>query len=119
MPVNLRTGQRLWERARRVLPGGVSSNVKMDEQPQPMFFTRAEGCRLHDADGNVYIDYTCGYGPVILGHCYPQVDLAAREGQQVGTVFALSTEREALWTRVDKATFLTQNEKRAAACPRA
>jgi len=73
MSVVLQKGRRLWERARRVLPGGVSSNVKMEERPQPLFFARAEGSRLYDCDGNVYIDYTCGYGPVILGHAYPPV----------------------------------------------
>ena len=94
MPVNLRTGQRLWERARRVLPGGVSSNVKMDEQPQPMFFTRAEGCRLHDADGNVYIDYTCGYGPVILGHAYPAVVKAVQRAAASGFIYGGQHEGE-------------------------
>lgn len=94
MPVNLRTGQRLWERARRVLPGGVSSNVKMDEQPHPMFFTRAEGCRLHDADGNVYIDYTCGYGPVILGHAYPPVVEAVQRAAASGFIYGGQHEGE-------------------------
>ncbi len=73
MSVVLQNGRRLLERARRVLPGGVSSNVKMEERPQPLFFARAEGSRLYDCDGNAYIDYTCGYGPVILGHAYPPV----------------------------------------------
>ncbi|MGH2398757.1 MAG: aspartate aminotransferase family protein [bacterium] len=92
--INLRAGQRMWERARRVLPGGVSSNVKMDEQPQPLFFTRAEGCRLHDADGNVYIDYTCGYGPVILGHAYPPVVEAVQRAAAGGFIFGGQHEGE-------------------------
>jgi glutamate-1-semialdehyde 2,1-aminomutase len=94
MPVNLRTGQQLWERARRVLPGGVNSNVKMDEQPHPMFFTRAEGCRLHDVDGNVYIDYTCGYGPVILGHAYPPVVDAVQRAAAGGFIYGGQHEGE-------------------------
>lgn len=94
MPVNLSTGQQLWERARRVLPGGVSSNVKMDEQPHPLFFTHAEGCRLHDADGNVYIDYTCGYGPVILGHAYPPVVEAVQRAAAAGFIYGGQHEGE-------------------------
>ena len=46
----LRYGRQLWDRARRVLPGGVNSNVKMDERPQPLYFVRAEGSRLVDCD---------------------------------------------------------------------
>ena len=51
---------------------------------------------MWDLDENEYVDYRLGYGPVILGHCHPEVDAAAREGQEVGTVFAMSTEREAV-----------------------
>ena len=45
-----------------------------------------------------YIDYRLGYGPAILGHCHPEVDAAAREGQEVGTVFALGTEKRGRWS---------------------
>ncbi len=53
-----------------------------------------KGARLWDLDGNEYIDYRLGYGPAILGHCHPEVDAAAHAGQDVGTVFALGTEKE-------------------------
>lgn len=96
MSVVLREGQRLWDRARRVLPGGVSSNVKMEERPQPLFFTRAEGSRLYDCDGNAYIDYTCGYGPVILGHAYPPVVEALQRAAARGFIYGGQHEGEVL-----------------------
>jgi len=94
MQVNLRSGLRLWERARRVLPGGVSSNVKAEELPQPLFFSRASGSRLYDYDGNTYIDYTCGYGPIILGHAYPPVVAAVQQAAARGFLFGGQHEGE-------------------------
>ncbi|MDR7522599.1 MAG: aspartate aminotransferase family protein [Armatimonadota bacterium] len=79
MQVSASSSERLWNRARSVLPGGVSSNIKMEERPHPMFFIHAEGSRLFDCDGNAYIDYSCGYGSVILGHGHPSV-VAALQG---------------------------------------
>jgi glutamate-1-semialdehyde 2,1-aminomutase len=94
--LSLLQGQRLWDRARRVLPGGVNSNVKMEEQPQPLYFERAEGSRLHDCDGNTYIDYTCGYGPIILGHAYPAVVSAVQQAAGRGFLYGGQHEGEIL-----------------------
>src|SRR5687768_7256516 len=58
----------LYERTKRHLAGGVSSNVRYASTPVPLFFARAEGARLYDVDGNVHIDYILGNGPAILGH---------------------------------------------------
>ena len=55
-------------RAREVLPGGVSSNFRLNGVPVPLTFTKGEGCRLTDVDGNVYVDYALGMGANILGH---------------------------------------------------
>src|SRR5262245_1582801 len=85
-----------FRRAVRRLPLGVSSNFRYWGDDQTLYVKRGRGARLWDLDDNEYIDYRLGYGPVILGHCHPEVDAAAREGQLVGTVFALSTEREAV-----------------------
>src|SRR5256884_8114554 len=90
----LRYGRQLWDRARRVLPGGVNSNVKMDERPQPLYFVRAEGSRLVDCDGNSYIDYTCGFGPVILGHAYPSVVHAIQQAAAQGLLYGGQHEAE-------------------------
>jgi glutamate-1-semialdehyde 2,1-aminomutase len=83
-----------FRRALRRLPLGVSSNFRYWGEDKTLYVKRGLGARLWDLDENEYVDYRLGYGPVILGHCHPEVDAAAREGQQVGTVFAMSTERE-------------------------
>lgn len=76
------------------MPLGVSSNFRYWGDDETVYVKRGQGARLWDLDGNEYIDYRLGYGPVILGHCHEEVDAAAREGQKVGTVFALGTEGE-------------------------
>lgn len=58
----------LFERSKRSLAGGVSSNARMGEQPVPLFFERGQGSRLYDVDGNEYIDYVLGQGPDVFGH---------------------------------------------------
>lgn len=77
-----------------LMPLGVSSNFRYWGDDETIYVKHGRGARLWDLDGNSYIDYRLGYGPAILGHCHPEVDAAAREGQQVGTVFALGTEGE-------------------------
>lgn len=78
--------KQLIERARRVIPGGMyghqSSAILPDVYPQ--FFTRAEGARLWDADGNEYIDYMCAFGPNLLGYRHPAVEAAVSAQQRLG-----------------------------------
>ena len=76
------------------MPLGVSSNFRYWGDEKTVYVKRGAGARVYDIDDNVYVDYRLGYGPVILGHCHAEVDEAAREGQKVGTVYALGTERE-------------------------
>jgi glutamate-1-semialdehyde 2,1-aminomutase len=83
-----------FRKALQRLPLGVSSNFRYWGDDKTIYVKRGEGARLWDIDGNEYIDYRLGYGPAILGHCHPEVDAAAREGQKVGTVYALGTEKE-------------------------
>jgi glutamate-1-semialdehyde 2,1-aminomutase len=83
-----------FQKAVKRLPLGVSSNFRYWGDDKTIYVKRGEGARLWDIDGNEYIDYRLGYGPAILGHCHPEVDAAAREGQKVGTVYALGTEKE-------------------------
>ena len=83
-----------FQRAVKSLPLGVSSNFRYWGEGKTVYVKRGRGARLWDFDDNCYIDYRLGYGPAILGHCHPEVDAAAREGQEVGTVFALGTEKE-------------------------
>jgi glutamate-1-semialdehyde 2,1-aminomutase len=75
----------LRERARKVIPGGMYGHESTASLPDvyPQFFSRAEGARLWDADGNEYIDYMCAYGPNLLGYRHPAVDAAAAEQQRL------------------------------------
>ena len=76
------------------LPLGVSSNFRYWGEDKTIYIERGRGGRLWDIDGNEYIDYRMGYGPGILGYADARVDEAARQGMEIGGVFALSTERE-------------------------
>lgn len=77
-----------FERARRVMPGGVSSNIRLLERPAPLVLARARGPILEDVDGRTYIDYMCGMGPIILGHGDPAVTRAITEAVAQGLVLA-------------------------------
>src|ERR1700760_581651 len=84
----------LYERTRKHLAGGVSSNVRYASTPVPLFFARGEGARLYDVDGNVHIDYVLGNGPAILGHAPQSVIAAVAASLGEGQVFAAQHPRE-------------------------
>lgn len=77
--------QALYERARHVLAGGISSEFRRFSQPHPLFYARGEGSRIFDVDGNEYLDFTLSQGPLILGHSHlhvlAEVSRASAEGQ--------------------------------------
>jgi len=81
----------LFERARRVLPGGVNSPVRAFQAVggTPVFIASAHGCTLVDVDKREYIDYIGSWGPMIVGHTHPHVtkaiEFAARRGTSFGT----------------------------------
>ena len=64
--------EKLFERAKKVIPGGVNSPVRAF-QPYPFFVKHAHGSCLFDIDGKGYYDYCLGYGPLILGHGHPAI----------------------------------------------
>ncbi|MDQ3913417.1 MAG: glutamate-1-semialdehyde 2,1-aminomutase [Actinomycetota bacterium] len=84
------------ERAVRRLPGGVNSPVRAFRSVggEPVFMQRGEGSRIFDADGNSYVDYVMSYGPLILGHNYPEVVEALEKAIRYGTTFGAPTELE-------------------------
>jgi glutamate-1-semialdehyde 2,1-aminomutase len=84
---------KLFEQARRLLPGGVSSPVRAIS-PHPFYTSRAEGPYLWDADGNRFIDYCLAYGPMILGHRHPLVEQAVKDQLQKGWLYGTPTELE-------------------------
>ncbi len=84
----------LYERTKKHLAGGVSSNVRYASTPVPLFFERGEGARLYDVDGNVHIDYVLGNGPAILGHAPKPVIKAVADSLADGQVYAGQHPRE-------------------------
>jgi len=83
------------ERARRVVAGGISSQIRLNEPGgEPLFFDRSEGALMWDADGNEYIDYIQGMGPNIFGHAPEFVSRQVSEDMRKGYVFAAQFERE-------------------------
>ena len=94
MARNLSRSNAHFKRALTRLPLGVASNFRYWGEERTIYVKCGRGARLVDLDDNSYVDYRLGYGPAILGYADPRVDAAAREGMEVGGVFALSTERE-------------------------
>ena len=86
----------LFERAQKVLPGGVCSPVRGTScwRPYPVYLERGEGAHVVDVDGNRYVDMVMGLGPIILGHDHPAVADAIAEQARRGAVFATCTPLE-------------------------
>ena len=88
--------QQLFERAQRVIPGGVNSPVRAFRAVggTPRFIARAQGAYMWDAEGRRYIDYIGSWGPMILGHGHPAVLDAVLQAAAQGFSFGAPTERE-------------------------
>src|SRR3954447_6848057 len=101
------TNDELFERARRVLPGGVNSPVRAFRSVggTPRFIARGEGAWLEDADGNRYVDLVLSWGPLILGHAHPEVLAAVVEAAGRGTTYGAPTELEVRLAERVVATF--------------
>jgi len=86
----------LFERAARVIPGGVNSPVRAFRAVggTPRFIARGEGAYIHDAEGRRYVDYIGSWGPMILGHGHPAVLEAVQKAAAEGFSFGAPTERE-------------------------
>lgn len=88
----------LYERAVKVLPGGVNSPVRAMRSigRDPLFIEKAAGNTITDVDGNTYIDYVCSWGPMILGHADPEVVAAVAAAASRGTSYGAPVEAEVL-----------------------
>jgi glutamate-1-semialdehyde 2,1-aminomutase len=86
----------LFERAARVIPGGVNSPVRAFRAVggTPIFVKSASGAYLEGADGRRYVDYVGSWGPMILGHAHPAVVEAVRDAATRGTSYGAPTELE-------------------------
>lgn len=83
----------LFGKARKLLPGGVSSPVRAIS-PHPFYTARAQGPYLWDADGNRFIDHCLAYGPMILGHRHPAVEAAVAKQLEKGWLYGTPSELE-------------------------
>ncbi|MDM8518481.1 guanitoxin biosynthesis PLP-dependent transaminase GntE [Anaerolineales bacterium HSG6] len=77
-----------YERAKKVMPGGVSSNYRYYGEEETPVVERAKGGHIYDFDGKRYIDYRLGWGPIILGHAHDFVNERVTEAIQYGLSFA-------------------------------
>jgi glutamate-1-semialdehyde 2,1-aminomutase len=77
-----------------VLPLGVNSNFRFWGEGITPYVLKGMGGYLWDVDGNRYIDYRLGFGPIILGHAYPQVEAKVRAELENGSLFAMTSELE-------------------------
>src|SRR6185295_6656541 len=86
----------LFERAERVIPGGVNSPVRAFRAVggSPLFIREASGATITDTDGNRFIDYVGSWGPMILGHSHPAVIEAVGRAAKRGTSYGAPTELE-------------------------
>ena len=96
MPTDRPRSRDAFERACRVIPGGVNSPARAFGAVggQPLFIARGEGPYLYDIDGNQYLDYIGSWGPLILGHAHPRVVQAVEEAVRRGASFGAPTEAE-------------------------
>lgn len=85
-----------FERAKKVIPGGVNSPVRAFKSVglTPLVIARGEGSRITDIDGQTYIDYVLSWGPLIAGHAHPEVVEAIKRTAEKGTSFGAPTELE-------------------------
>lgn len=90
------TMKRLFEEARRLIPGGVNSPVRAFGAVggTPVFAVSGNGARIRDAEGSELIDYVGSWGPLIAGHAHPRVVAAVQEQAARGTSFGMPTELE-------------------------
>lgn len=90
------TSQELFDRALKVIPGGVNSPVRAFRGVggTPFFTAKADGCHLYSVDGKEFIDYVCTWGPAIHGHNCPAIREALEKALQRGTSFGTPCEAE-------------------------
>ncbi len=90
------TEDKLWQRAKAVIPGGVNSPVRAFGAVggNPFFVASAKGSKLRATDGRSLIDYVCSWGPLILGHAHPVVLAALEETMRRGTSYGMPTPGE-------------------------
>jgi glutamate-1-semialdehyde 2,1-aminomutase len=100
-----RRSREIFEKAEKVLVGGVNSPVRAFRSVggEPLIIEKGSGQYLYDADGNALLDYVCSWGAILLGHAHPAVSAAIADQAHRGTSFGVTTELE-----VELATLITK-----------
>ena len=111
----IQRSQAIFERAKRVIPGGVNSPVRACRSvgADPLFVAQGDGAYITDADGNQYIDMIGSWGPLILGHAHEQILDAIAEQMAMGTTFGAPTEIEVRFAETIRDTYPSMEMVRA------
>jgi len=96
--MNYERSSLLFRQAKASIPGGVNSPVRAFKSvgADPLFIKSASGSHICDEDGNSYIDYVGSWGPMIAGHCHPDIIKAVQDTMASGASFGAPTERETI-----------------------
>ena len=88
--------EKLFAKAKDLFPGGVNSPVRAFKGVggTPRFIARGKGSHMIDVDGNDYVDYVLSWGPLIVGHCHPEVMREVQEAMKDGSSFGAPSPRE-------------------------
>ncbi len=94
--MNFQASSKLFEQAKKIIPGGVNSPVRACHSVgcDPVFIARGSGATLWDADGNEYVDFVSSWGPMIVGHAHPDIVTAIGLAAASGTSFGAPTPKE-------------------------
>lgn len=116
--MNFEKSEKLYNEAKNLIPGGVSSPVRAIK-PFPFYIASANGSKIYDEDGNAFIDYCMAYGPMILGHNHPVIKQAIEtqldKGWLYGTPTALEVELaeriRGLYPSIEKMRFVSSGSE--------
>jgi len=94
--MTIKDSEKLFEQAKKVIPGGVNSPVRACRSVgcDPLFIKSAHDRTVIDEDGNDYTDYVCSWGPMIMGHAHPEIISAIQDAAVAGTSFGAPTRTE-------------------------
>jgi glutamate-1-semialdehyde 2,1-aminomutase len=94
--VKTELSEKLFAKAKDLFPGGVNSPVRAFKGVggTPRFIARARGSHLVDVDGNDYVDYVLSWGPMIVGHCHPEVMREVQDAMKEGSSYGAPSPRE-------------------------
>ena len=112
--MKLQKSKQLFEKARKLIPGGVNSPVRAFKGVggTPLFIAKAKGQKIWDVDGQSYLDYVLSWGPMILGHAHPDVISSLKTAVSKGTSFGAPTELEVRLAELIKKGFPSMDQVR-------